>query len=227
MLLSFLFSISMAFAQAPEMGTLPDGWAEAGEKSNIEISVISEERANLLFKNFAMDEMIPFKSPMACYANTTAMGQMAEEMGVITGRVRLDGELYPFTYDNPDYPRAEWQMHTAPIVFVKNAKGEKVLMVLDPALDSKPISIDDWKKKMTGTFKGKTGVIKKVSFGSRFQFNSPEFEHSRSDWDEDDVEQAQRDRAGFRRALAFDEIMNAPSTAKSPAKTNGATEGAK
>ena len=116
----------------------------------VEVSVLNENEANDLFRTVWNDTSIPYSYRVdGCYARATAMSRIAESQKIIMGKVFAEGNLKA----NPELPESQnpvnWGWHVAPVVYVKDAKGMPKLMVFDPSLSNKPVSIDQWKSLIT------------------------------------------------------------------------------
>ncbi|QDK43130.1 hypothetical protein DOM21_17050 [Bacteriovorax stolpii] len=145
--------------KAPELGCIYQGVflnAEAAKnleriKKNIHPDrsveqTITMERASELFKKAQKMDDIAWKyKPDGCYARAHLMARRFEEEGVRVDKVWIKGDLYvPGTE-----PLIQWNFHVAPIVYVKNAKGETQKMVIDPSLFDKPVTVEEWDNKMS------------------------------------------------------------------------------
>lgn len=145
--------------KAPELGCIYQGVflnAEAAKnldriKKNIHPDkhvdqTITMERASELFKKAQKMDDIAWKyKPDGCYARAHLMARRFEAEGVRVDKVWIKGDLYvPGTE-----PLIQWNFHVAPIVYVKNAKGETQKMVIDPSLFDKPVTVEEWDNKMS------------------------------------------------------------------------------
>lgn len=145
--------------KAPELGCIYQGVflnAEAAKnldriKKNIHPDrtveqTITMDRASELFKKAQKMDDIAWKyKPDGCYARAHLMARRFEEEGVRVDKVWIKGDLYvPETE-----PLIQWNFHVAPIVYVKNAKGETQKMVIDPSLFDKPVTVEEWDNKMS------------------------------------------------------------------------------
>jgi len=147
----------------------------------IKISVIDAEHADRLFKKFASNEKIAFKYPIdGCYARATQMGEIADFDRIQTGRVYAEGLLQVKT-DSAKYPFVKWAWHVAPVVYVRQPNGFDQLMVFDPSLFSKPVTVAEWIVKMSADGKDKPH-IDRIYYGSRFQYYIKKYERSRDTW---------------------------------------------
>lgn len=112
-------------------------------KKSIEVSIISLERAKEVFKTLASNEDIPHEFLIeGCFARTYAMNQMMDEMGIISVKAAVEGDLHVKAGMFGDI---RWQYHVAPMVMVKTAKGN-VPYVFDPSLFKGPVPFEEWKK---------------------------------------------------------------------------------
>lgn len=87
-----------------------------------------------------------------CYARAHVMARRFEEMGVPTEKAWIKGDLF---VPNTDIA---WNYHVAPVVNVKDLKGKIVKYVIDPSLNNKAVTLDEWVDSMGKRVKG--GVIK-------------------------------------------------------------------
>lgn len=113
---------------------------------------ISLEKATELFNKAAAMKDIAWKyTPDGCYARAHLMARRFEAEGVRVDKVWIKGDLYvPGTE-----PLIRWNFHVAPIVYIEDEKGKIQKMVIDPSLFSKPVTVEEWDKKMSkNTIKG-------------------------------------------------------------------------
>jgi len=146
----------------------------------IYVSDISLDRANKLFSDFQNEKKIPFGYPReGCYARAAAMAQIAEKQDIIVGKIFVEGLLT--VEPKGKFQVLLWQYHVAPIVSVKHKNGKSELLVLDPSLFDRPITIKEWKNKMKfnkyqacdQSTKKCEPIIPRVDqsyYGSRFQY---------------------------------------------------------
>lgn len=109
----------------------------------IEVSAISEEYANELFREIARDPAIPFNYPDdGCYARAHYMSRFLEDRGVISDKVFIEGQL---RVNTPNHPQGfvEWRYHVAPVVKVRRG-NQDVLMVFDPSIFPRPVPVEEW-----------------------------------------------------------------------------------
>lgn len=104
---------------------------------------ISHTRATELFnKARKMDDIAWDYKPDGCYARAHLMARRFEAEGVRVDKVWIKGNL--------SVPEAgvNWNFHVAPIVYVEE-NGKTTKMVIDPSLFDKPVTVEEWDKKMT------------------------------------------------------------------------------
>lgn len=181
-----LFSI-LVFAQ--ELSSVDNGFvAQNGAPKQVQISVIDNDKANELFRKFVQNKDIPFKYPIdGCYARAHEMARMAETEKVLMGKIFAEGSLQVKT-DFQKYPIVQWGWHVAPIAYVKKTNGQTELMVFDPSLFTRPISVDEWKQKMMDTTNGNKPKVSVSYYGARFQY-FPRFSEGYKDkWSERDLQ---------------------------------------
>lgn len=131
-----------------ERRNVPEAQQAAERQALLEMSTISSSRANAMFRKFASRGSIPFRYPIdGCYARATEMNRIAEREGIIMGNVFTTGRLQVAT-DNPRYPLVQWGYHVAPVVKVRQNDGREVIMVFDPSLFDRPVTISEWNNRM-------------------------------------------------------------------------------
>lgn len=114
---------------------------------------LSESEVQDLFKKAKSMEDIPFAYKYdGCYARAHVMARRFEAMGIPTEKVWIKGSLY---VPNTDI---QWNYHVAPVINVKTASGEIKKYVIDPSLNDKAVTVDEWVATMGKSVKG--GVIK-------------------------------------------------------------------
>lgn len=116
-------------------------------------STIDMDRATQLFnKAKGMTDIAWDYKPDGCYARAHLMARRFEAEGVRVDKVWIKGNLYV-----PEV-NISWNFHVAPIVYVKDKNGMVKKMVIDPSLFDKPVTVEEWDKKMNKqTIKGKDG----------------------------------------------------------------------
>ncbi|WP_413291952.1 protein-glutamine glutaminase family protein [Bdellovibrio sp. HCB185ZH] len=150
----FVFAATMA---------VPDRWVPGGD---VQVSVLSEEKANELFKEFVSHKEIIYEYAVdGCYARANAMSIIAEEENIEMGKVFAEGDIFYDTKD-PKYRVVNWGFHVAPIALIKGSDGKIQKMVFDPSMFDKPVPVDEWLAKMKLNPRTK---INEAYYGSRFQ----------------------------------------------------------
>ena len=142
---------------------LDDELTKKKKGTKVVLNIISEKKANKLFKTLQGKKNIPFNySKDGCYARAHRMSLMAQRRGIITGKVFIEGKLDPF-------PEAYWgwRYHVAPVVAVKVGK-QVVLKVIDPSLFKGLVSIDEWAEKSIG---GSVNSPFNIMLRNRFAYN--------------------------------------------------------
>jgi hypothetical protein len=116
---------------------------------------LTPDQAHQWFDHFRNDTAIPFNYPVDCCY--TRARQMANEMaacGVPVGKVwnyAGPGQVLrvPTTNVPPNPDGSEgavtWGYHVAPVVPVQQPDGSVQNMVIDPSMESGPVTIDKWK----------------------------------------------------------------------------------
>lgn len=178
MKLSFLV-FTFLFAYAVEStDRVANGFKDNdSDPAQISVSVIDKKTADNLFREFASDKEIPFKYPIdGCYARATAMNLIAEKEHIYMGRVYAEGKLQVKT-DSALYPLVQWLWHVAPVAFVQQPDGSHKMMVFDPSLFNKPVTVNEWTFKMLDRSKNYAARLDKVYYGDRFQYFSRVYDH--------------------------------------------------
>ena len=107
---------------------------------------ISLNKANQLFKKASKMKNIAWKYKQdGCYARAHLMARRFEAEGVRVDKVWIKGELYVAGSD----PLIEWKFHVAPVVYVNDGKNGVKKMVIDPSLFSRPVTVEEWDKKIS------------------------------------------------------------------------------
>lgn len=167
--LLLLFLSSAAFGQAslsqvtkeffssdhtPEVRCLEDVQTSSVEGIGgrvIPISSISMEQAQELFREIAARPEIPFRYPQeGCNARAHAMCRIMDDRGVISGKIFAHGKL-SVTTDRSPLGYVTWDYHVATTVKVRK-NGQEELMVFDPALFNRPVTVAEWSAIQTPVF---------------------------------------------------------------------------
>ncbi len=102
-----------------------------------------------LYKKAVAMKDIPFGYKYdGCYARAHLMSRRFEEMGIATKKVWIKGKLFVPGTD------IEWDYHVAPVVEVKEKNGKIQQYVIDPSLNSKAVTVDEWVASMGRKTKG-------------------------------------------------------------------------
>ncbi|MBY0413349.1 MAG: hypothetical protein K2Q18_04260 [Bdellovibrionales bacterium] len=150
-------------------------------KKTITLSIISSEKATSLFKTLKEDHINSFNlNEEGCFARAHRMAQMLDEEGVLSGKIFAEGSI-PFKGKNIE---GFWSYHTASVILVRK-KGKIIPTVIDPVLFDKPVSVDEWKKKLLKHPKAK---IDRTFYTKRFIFNRTQLELDFNSYDERDTE---------------------------------------
>jgi ribosomal protein S6E (S10) len=113
---------------------------------------ISLKRANELFKKALAMKDISWKyKDDGCVARAHLMARRFEAEGVHVDKVWIKGNLYI-----PELDLA-WDMHVAPIVYVED-QNKIQKMVIDPSLFDRPVTVEEWDKKLTKKTTGGTSI---------------------------------------------------------------------
>lgn len=182
-MIRLLLCAAIAFAAVK---TYPDGFVE-NEFKSITVDIISEARAQQLFESFKADESIPFGYPIdGCYARATAMARIAESENIQMAKIYAEGVLRVKDV-GPFYPEVTWGFHVAPIIGVKQKNGKTIDMVFDPGLFDRPVTVDEWIKKMQAPGEP-SPTVDNIYYGSRFQHGRRDWENSKNNWHTRDLE---------------------------------------
>ncbi|MCB0368420.1 MAG: hypothetical protein KDD45_03025 [Bdellovibrionales bacterium] len=213
-----LFLFLFSFAVGLSSYNLENGFQRSpNDPKTVSISIINKEEANKLFKELSAHKEIPFRYPIdGCYARAHAMAQIAEKENITTGKVFIVGYLRVKT-DSTNYPLVEWGWHVAPIVVVEDGKQDQVgpqrehnvqyknykIMVLDPSLANKPLSIAEWKNIMKYDGDGGRPEVKKIYFGARYQYYPSD--SNKKGWQISDLENMEKTFENYR---PFEEVVS-------------------
>ncbi len=194
-----LFLFFIVFAAEIDLGEIKNGFASNKKDPRIlKISVVDSEESAHLFNKFSGDKSIPFRFPLdGCYARATEMVRIAEKEKVIMGKIYISGRLIVKT-DSAKYPLIIWGWHVAPLVFVKQQDESINLMVFDPSIFKKPVTIKEWKKKMMGQVDGLRPRIDEVYYGSRYQYFPSSYEENKTKWAKKDLDNAKTTSEKYR-----------------------------
>jgi uncharacterized Zn-binding protein involved in type VI secretion len=106
---------------------------------------LSPEMAAALFKLMAAQGDIAFKYPTdGCYARNWLMVQRMQQLGIQPYVAWSVGDLHAKTSNHPK-GYVEWAYHVAPLVEVRQPDGKIDVMVIDPSLSDRPMTVDEWK----------------------------------------------------------------------------------
>ncbi len=107
--------------------------------------VVNLKQANDLFKKIKKMESIEWNYTRdGCFARAHLMARELEAQGVKVGKIWARGDLSAVL----DGQKESWFYHVAPVIYVKDKKGETKEYVIDPALAKKPLTKKEWLAKM-------------------------------------------------------------------------------
>lgn len=150
-------------------------------KKTIELSVLSEKYAQEVFNTLKNDEENSFNYPLdGCYARAAKMAMDMDNMGIISGKAFVEGDLLVDT----KLGEANWSYHVASLVFVK-VKNKLVPTVLDPSLFDKPVSYDQWKSRLLAK---KGSKFQSEYFTKRFNYDPDSRYDDMESYQDDQVE---------------------------------------
>lgn len=159
---------------------------DSSTEGDLKISAISEKEAQSLLNEYIRNKDLGLDYPIdGNFEKAYMMAKIAEKKNIIVGKVFAEGNLVVHT-EIGEFEKALWDKHTAPLVYVKKDNGDLELMVLDPTLSKKPVSVADWKGKLVDPNSFPKSEVNSLYFGSRFQLYSNKIEESRSSWNSKD-----------------------------------------
>jgi len=141
-------------------------------KKELEVSVISKAKADLIVKEFLKMEDIPFDYALdGCFARAHKMAYLLDQKNIVTAKAFVMGRLFASTKYGP----ASWRYHVAPILLVEE-NGEKIPYVIDPSLSDVAMKYEDWKNLISGGGKNPrnpkmTGARVAETFSNRFVYD--------------------------------------------------------
>ncbi len=168
-----------------EIGHSTSTLYSAHNRKNVELSILTPERAKEIFKALQSDEDNSFNYNLdGCYARAHRMAMVMDEMGVISGKAFLEGDLY-MDFKNVDPTiNPGWHYHVASVVFVRK-NGKLTPTVLDPSLFDRPVSFNEWKALILKKPKSK---LRSEYFTNRFAYDPDNRHDDLSDYLEDHVD---------------------------------------
>lgn len=150
-------------------------------KKTIELTVISEQYAQDVFNTLKQDEENSFNYPLdGCYARAMKMATSMEDMGIISGKAFIEGDLLVDTSQG----EANWSYHVASLVLVKR-KNKLIPTVFDPSLFDKPVSFEEWKALI---LKKKGSKLTSEYFTKRFNYDPDSRYDDMESYQEDQLE---------------------------------------
>ncbi|MBC7712495.1 MAG: hypothetical protein H7177_04125 [Rhizobacter sp.] len=85
-------------------------------KQNIELSVLTPDKAQEIFDKLAARDDIPFKyAKDGCFSRAHKMVTIMDEEKIVAGKVFAQGKFFAQTLSGPVF----WTYHLAPIILVK------------------------------------------------------------------------------------------------------------
>lgn len=152
----------------------------------VEVSLLSQIEVDKAFTALSSLSYIPFSYPdSGCYARAHEMGLLLDQRGIISAKIFLFGDLKVKTKNHPK-GEVNWLYHVAPIVRQKISESESVVMVLDPSLFNRAVTINEWQKIQT--LHAPTQSLR-VVYTKRFTFKPDELMDLdyTTEWDEYDL----------------------------------------
>ena len=110
---------------------------------------LSVKEVQDLYKKAKSMSDIPFGYKYdGCYARAHVMARRFEAMGIPVEKAWIKGNLSVPGTD------IQWNYHVAPVINVKDEKGNLVKYVIDPSLNDKAVPLDTWVNTMSHDVKG-------------------------------------------------------------------------
>jgi hypothetical protein len=133
-------------------------------KQNIELSVLSLEKAQALFEKLTSQKDIPFAyAKDGCFSRAHKMAMILDEEKILSGKAFMQGKFYAQTISGPIF----WTYHVAPIVLVKI--GEEIKpYVFDPSMFKNPVPVSEWKQ---GLSRSPKSMFLAEYFTNRFSYD--------------------------------------------------------
>lgn len=156
-------------------------------KKNIELSVLSEAHAREVFNELKNDPENSFEYPLdGCYARAHRMAMQMDKMGITSGKAFIEGDNIVI---DTKIGTIEWSYHVASLVMIK--VGNKLVpSVLDPALFDKPVSYEEWKKRI---FKRPESNFRSEYFTKKFNMDPDSRYEDRTAYDAKEIEDTKDD----------------------------------
>jgi hypothetical protein len=126
-------------------------------------SVVTEDEAKALFKEFKNNKDIPFDFPVdCCPSRAHAMCTAMKKKGIESKKYFLYDEEFPynnrlapmkssgepveFPNEQGEMSPVKWKYHVAPLVKVQQSDGTVVDTIIDPSITNGPVSKKEWEK---------------------------------------------------------------------------------
>lgn len=197
MLSNLVLRCILFFALAFATITLPNGFRDINgdHGADLTTSTVSYEKALQLFDLFVSQENIPFGYTYdGCYARATAMTLLAESRGIDMAKLYVEGQLNAQAYYSE--AQTQWAWHVVPVMEVEMPDGHHEILVFDPSLFDRPVTIKEFEKGVTVPYSGSTigysvpgyefkPKIEQIYFGSRYQYLT--FESLKNSWQVGDL----------------------------------------
>lgn len=120
-------------------------------KKSVELTVLSEARANEVFKIIKNSEDNSYSYPFdGCFARAQQAAIELDNMGIVSGKTFMEGEFYM----KIKAQEFGWSYHVANLIMIKR-NGKHVLTVIDPSLFDGPVSLEKWKEALLKNPKSK------------------------------------------------------------------------
>jgi hypothetical protein len=152
-------------------------------RARLEVEVIPEAEARELFRELAglsfwttdnREAPVPYHYPPdGCYFRAQAMAERMTELGyasekvfaITSNQLRVRNATYgrDASMGGPD---VVWGYHVAPIVQLRTTDGRVIEAVMDPSLESQPVPLADWLRRMSPNSFSRMGLSELEDFSS-------------------------------------------------------------
>ncbi|UOF01555.1 protein-glutamine glutaminase family protein [Bdellovibrio reynosensis] len=137
----------------PEDTILSPRTAKASKFDNKPVTALSEEDAQRLFTDLKNQSHIPYEFAWAgCQARAHEMSRLMLLKGVtpLKAFAFVDEKSPHLRVPHPSRKGEiiSWNNHVAPMILVEK-DGKQIPYVLDPSIENKAVSVEDWKKTMS------------------------------------------------------------------------------
>ncbi len=150
-------------------------------KNQIEISSISISYMQVLFEALTRTYSIPFRYPDdGCFARAHKTALLLEDLGIVTAKSFIIGDLKLYTNDSPK-GFVNWWYHVAPIVHIKEIDD---VMIFDPTSSKEPLTKAEWVEKLTSH---KYGSVDKTFETERYTYRPEDADKNLKEYQKADI----------------------------------------